>query len=120
MRALVSSAQPHDAARQRAKSQPNKENGMFKTNEYFDGRVKSIAFATQEGPATVGVMAEGEYEFGTSSREIMSVTSGCLEVKLPGSHNWKRVAAGGEFTVEAGQKFGVKSIGQTAYLCLYR
>jgi uncharacterized protein YaiE (UPF0345 family) len=34
---------------------------MFKTNEYFDGRVKSIAFHGQEKPATVGVMAAGEY-----------------------------------------------------------
>ncbi|MEN9461547.1 MAG: hypothetical protein RIS84_1567, partial [Pseudomonadota bacterium] len=32
---------------------------MFKTNEYFDGKVKSIAFQTAEYPATVGVMAVG-------------------------------------------------------------
>jgi len=93
---------------------------MFKTNEYFDGKVKSIAFETAEGPATVGVMAEGEYEFGTSSKEIMSVVSGKLDVKLPGSREWMPIAAGGQFTVEAGESFGVKSIGQTAYLCLYR
>ena len=43
---------------------------MFKVNEYFDGTVKSIAFGTAEGPATIGVMAPGEYEFGTSQREI--------------------------------------------------
>ena len=28
---------------------------MFKVNEYFDGTVKSIAFGTAEGPATIGV-----------------------------------------------------------------
>ena len=27
---------------------------MFKVNEYFDGTVKSIAFGTAEGPATIG------------------------------------------------------------------
>ncbi|MBU1138379.1 MAG: pyrimidine/purine nucleoside phosphorylase, partial [Proteobacteria bacterium] len=32
---------------------------MFKTNEYFDGNVKSISFTCAEGPATVGVMAVG-------------------------------------------------------------
>ena len=42
---------------------------MFKTNEYFNGNVKSIAFITKEGPATIGVMAIGEYEFGTSTVE---------------------------------------------------
>lgn len=40
---------------------------MFKVNEYFDGTVKSIAFDMTAGPATIGVMAAGEYEFGTSS-----------------------------------------------------
>ena len=56
---------------------------MFKVNEYFDGTVKSIAFGTAEGPATIGVMAPGEYEFGTAQREIMHVVSGALTVKLP-------------------------------------
>ncbi len=37
------------------------------------------AFATPEGPATVGVMAVGEYEFGTSQLEIMRVVSGALD-----------------------------------------
>lgn len=40
---------------------------MFKTNEYFDGNVKSIAFTAANGHATMGVMAPGEYEFGTST-----------------------------------------------------
>lgn len=62
---------------------------MFKVNEYFDGTVKSIAFGTAEGPATIGVMAPGEYEFGTAQREIMHVVSGALTVKLPDSSDWK-------------------------------
>jgi hypothetical protein len=40
---------------------------MFKVNEYYDGRVKSLAFASPAGPATVGVMAPGEYEFATQT-----------------------------------------------------
>ena len=93
---------------------------MFKTNEYFDGQVKSIAFETADGPATIGVMAEGEYEFGTSSKEIMSVTSGQLDVKLPGADSWVSYSAGDQFIVEKGLSFGVRAIGHTAYLCLYR
>ena len=53
---------------------------MFKVNEYFDGRVKSLAFESIAGPATVGVMAPGEYEFATSTLEIMQVVSGKLTV----------------------------------------
>jgi len=92
---------------------------MFKTNEYFDGKVKSIAFETDKGPATIGVMAAGEYAFGTSSKEIMSVTSGCLEVKLPDASEWTTYHAGDEFVVEKDKTFTARSPGQTAYLCLY-
>ena len=93
---------------------------MFKVNEYFDGTVKSIAFTSAEGPATVGVMAPGEYEFGTAKREIMHVVSGALTVKLPGSDEWETFAAGTQFTVPADSKFGVRVEVETAYLCEYR
>lgn len=93
---------------------------MFKVNEYFDGAVASIAFTMQEGPATVGVMAVGEYEFGTSSLEIMHVVSGALTVRLPGSDAWETFAAGTQFTVPADSKFGVRTEVETAYLCEYR
>lgn len=93
---------------------------MFKVNQYFDGDVASIAFATPEGPATVGVMAVGEYEFGTSSPEIMHVVSGALTVRLPGRDDWETFAAGTQFTVPADSKFGVRVEVETAYLCVYR
>jgi len=32
---------------------------MLKVNEYFDGKVKSIALENAEGNATVGVMEQG-------------------------------------------------------------
>jgi len=92
---------------------------MFKVNEYFDGKVKSLAFKSMDGPATVGVMAPGEYEFGTSTVEVMTVLSGILRVKLPGSDTWKDYKAGECFTVEAGKKFQLKVAADAAYLCLY-
>lgn len=93
---------------------------MFKTNEYFDGNVKSIAFNSAEGPATVGVMATGEYEFGTGSVEIMTVVSGSMDIKLPGSNIWKSFQAGESFEVEKDIKFGVRIKQETSYLCLYK
>ncbi len=93
---------------------------MFKSNEYFDGKVKSIAFTTSECPATVGVMAPGEYEFGTSSIEYMTVVSGALTVKLPGSTEWKTFAKGETFIVEKDTKFQLIVKEDTAYLCLYK
>ena len=93
---------------------------MFKTNEYFDGKVKSIAFTTENGPATIGVMAPGEYEFGTATKEIMQVTSGMLTVQLPESDTWQDFNPGESFSVAKDVKFKVKCQNETAYLCLYK
>lgn len=92
---------------------------MFKVNEYFDGNVKSIAFQGEQLPATIGVMAPGEYEFGTSQREVMTVVSGALTVQLPGADGWKTFRAGEHFEVAAQQKFQLKVAIDTAYLCTY-
>ena len=93
---------------------------MFKVNEYFEGKVKSLGFRSEDGPATVGVMAAGEYEFGTSTVEVMTVLSGVLTVKLPGSDSWRDYRAGESFTIEAGKKFQLKVSAESAYLCLYK
>ncbi|MGV8844510.1 MAG: pyrimidine/purine nucleoside phosphorylase [Pseudomonas sp.] len=92
---------------------------MFKVNEYFDGTVKSIAFAMAECPATIGVMAPGEYEFGTSQQELMHVVAGSMSVKLPGSQNWETFSAGSQFSVPANSKFQLKITVESAYLCEY-
>ncbi|MBE0664961.1 MAG: pyrimidine/purine nucleoside phosphorylase [Chrysiogenales bacterium] len=93
---------------------------MFKVNEYYEGQVKSIAFTSAEGPATIGVMAAGEYEFATQTLEIMRVISGSLTVKLPGKDSWETFAAGQTFAVPASQKFQLKVAEESAYLCLYK
>lgn len=92
---------------------------MLKVNEYFDGKVKSIAFQTATLPATVGVMDTGEYEFSTDKKETMTVVSGCLTVKLPGSDVWQEFGQGTEFVVAANEKFQLKVDEPTAYLCTY-
>ena len=92
---------------------------MFKVNEYFDGKVTSMAFQTATLPATVGVMAPGEYEFGTSQFETMTVVSGALTVLLPGQSEWQTFGQGEVFTVDANQKFQLQVAVDTAYLCTY-
>ena len=70
---------------------------MLKTNEYFDGNVKSIAFQTDTLPATVGVMA----------------------IKPKDDTNEISFDAGLSFEVPANSSFNVKVSVDTAYLCLY-
>lgn len=93
---------------------------MFKVNEYFDGKVKSIALQTADGPATIGAMAKGEYEFGTSSVEYMTVITGKFIVKLPGHDHLHEYGPGKTFKVDANQKFQVTVHEDTSYLCLYK
>ncbi|MDP2715340.1 pyrimidine/purine nucleoside phosphorylase [Rheinheimera sp.] len=92
---------------------------MFKVNQYFDGKVASIAFAGEQLPATVGVMAPGEYEFGTSAHEVMTVVSGALTVLLPGANGWQTYSRGQQFEVPANSKFQLQVAVDTAYLCTY-
>ena len=92
---------------------------MLETNEYFDGKVKSIGFQTATLPATVGVMEVGEYEFGTSEKETMTVVSGALTVMLPDASDWQTFNQGESFIVAANEKFQLKVEVATAYLCTY-
>ena len=92
---------------------------MLRVNEYFDGKVKSIGLDNSRGKSTVGVMDIGEYEFGTSTVEYMTVVSGSLNVMLPGAGEWKVFPEGETFIVPANSKFQLQVSEQSAYLCRY-
>ena len=93
---------------------------MFKTNEYFEGNVMSMAFENEEGRATVGVMAPGEYEFGTSTIEFMTVISGSMDVLLPGETEWKTYKSYETYRVEKDTKFKLIIKDTCAYKCVYK
>lgn len=92
---------------------------MFETNEYFDGKVKSIAFKGKDKAATVGVMAAGDYVFNTSEKEKMSVISGELSIRLDSATETMTCVAGESFEVPANSAFDVTVKSDTAYLCEY-
>ncbi len=92
---------------------------MFKTNEYFDGKVTSIAFQTETLPATVGVMAIGDYVFNTGDKEKMTVVSGAMTIKFSGADKSQTFNTGESFDVDADSSFDVSIKEETAYLCLY-
>lgn len=93
---------------------------MLNVNEYFNGTVKSISFTSNTSPASVGVMAAGEYTFSTSSAEVMHIISGSAAVKLSDSHDWQTISAGEHFVVAANSSFLINITNDTAYLCEYR
>ncbi len=93
---------------------------MFKVNEYYDGKVKSLAFKNSDGDVTAGVMAPGEYEFGTTTVEYMTVVSGALTVQLPGEDEWKTYSPFETFIVEKDVSFKLIVKEETAYKCVYK
>lgn len=92
---------------------------MLKVNEYFDGQVKSIALNNAEGQLTVGVLEVGDYEFGTSQQEEMTVITGALQAQLPGEESFTTYTKGQSFKIAAGVQFKMKIAEQSAYLCRY-
>ncbi|WP_091148740.1 pyrimidine/purine nucleoside phosphorylase [Mucilaginibacter pineti] len=93
---------------------------MINVNEYFEGAVKSLAYTTIQGRSTIGVIEKGEYEFGTSSHETMTVIEGALQALLPGEQEWQTFTNGQSFEVEANTSFKVKTNVQSSYLCTYK
>ena len=92
---------------------------MFETNEYFNRKVISIAFTDYVSNATIGVMANGEYELGTSRKEEMTVISGTLSVLLPNTAKWEKFTKFQTFVIEPNNKFKVKVEQDSSYICRY-
>jgi len=89
-------------------------------NSYFDGAVTSRTVHFPDGSRkTLGFMLPGEYEFGTAEAELMEITSGELDVKLPDSSDWSTIHGGESFDVPANSKFQVKVKEITDYCCSY-
>jgi uncharacterized protein YaiE (UPF0345 family) len=88
---------------------------MLKHNAYFDGNVQSVGFERLGRRMTVGVIAPGEYHFGTDAPERMTVVSGELELKV--GSEWRTYAAGTAFEVPGKSGFDVRAKQPAAYLC---
>jgi uncharacterized protein YaiE (UPF0345 family) len=93
---------------------------LVEGNSYFDGKVTSRTVLFEDGSKkTLGFMLPGEYEFGTEAAELMEITSGELDVKLPGSDRWEEIKGGMSFNVPANSSFQVHVRTVTDYCCSY-
>jgi uncharacterized protein YaiE (UPF0345 family) len=64
-------------------------------------------------------MLPGVYEFGTAQAELMEITSGELDVKLPDASEWSSIKGGESFHVPANAKFQVNVKSIVDYCCSY-
>ena len=89
----------------------------LKHNTYFDNQVQSIGYERNGRRATVGVIAPGEYHFGTDAPERMTVISGELLVRRDGAAAFASYPAGTAFEVAGKSGFDVRASEPSAYLC---
>ena len=91
-----------------------------KANIYFDGKVTSRSLMFPDGSRkTLGIMLPGDYEFSTTSKELVEILAGDLEVLLPGADRWKVVREGESFEIPAHSKFSLKVKNLADYCCSY-
>ena len=88
---------------------------MLQHNTYFDGKVQSIGFTRLGRRMTTGVIAPGEYHFGTGAPERMTVMSGEIEANVAGE--WRTYPAGTTFEVPGKSGFDVRAAEPAAYVC---
>ncbi len=89
-------------------------------NVYFNGGVTSRTVIFADGSKkTLGIMLPGEYEFGTGAPELMEITAGKLDVKLPGESDWKPIVGGQSFNVAGNAKFQLRVQEVTDYVCSF-
>lgn len=91
-----------------------------KANVYYEGKVTSRTVLFADGTRkTLGIMLEGDYDFGTEAPEVMEVLGGALKVKLPGAADWQVFQAGEFFSVPANSRFQLQVTGVADYCCSY-
>lgn len=91
----------------------------MKHNVYFEGNVQSLSLNSGNGDATIGVITPGRYAFSTATEERMVITSGALNVKLPGE-DWKMVQTNQEFVIKENLSFEVEASLDVSYICYYK
>jgi uncharacterized protein YaiE (UPF0345 family) len=90
---------------------------MLKHNSYFDGKVQSVGFERLGRRMTAGVIAPGEYHFGTEAPERMTVVSGELQIRIDAGGDWRGYPAGTTFEVPGRSGFDVRATEPAAYVC---
>lgn len=89
-------------------------------NVYFGGKVTSRTVKFEDGSRkTLGVMLAGEYTFDTAAAEVVEMLAGEMDVRLPGSDEWKTCQAGETFEVPADSRFDLVVKEFADYCCSY-
>ena len=68
---------------------------------------------------TLGVILEDRYELKTTSRELIEIHSGKLNVKIAGDKDWTLITDGMDFNVPKNSSFCLEVLELVNYTCSY-
>jgi hypothetical protein len=91
---------------------------QVKHNVYFDGQVQSLGLKTEKGPATLGVMKKGTYQFTPTTPETIIVISGVMNIKV-GDGSSAKYQAQEHVDLPPNIPFEVVCDADAAYICYY-
>ena len=92
---------------------------MIKVNEYFEGKIKSLAFEYEGAPYTIGVFLPGEYSVPTEKEEHVTVIVGAFDMRLP-DEDWKTVKSGDTVVIPSNITFDLKVTEPASYVCTFK
>ncbi len=92
-----------------------------KANVYFDGKVTSRTVKFADGSKkTLGFMLAGEYEFNTSTEELMEVLGGDMDIMIKGESVYTNFNEGQSFIVPENSSFKIIVAKFADYCCSYK
>jgi len=92
---------------------------MYKLRKYHGDRVMSLTHEDDKQAFSVGIIADGEFEFGAIEDEKYRVTSGEISFWEEGMDGFKTFGLNEEFTAHAHKNFKLKANGVSSYICFY-
>ncbi len=93
---------------------------MFKLRKYHSDRVMSLTYEGDNQSFSVGILADGEFEFGAIVNEEYRVTSGKIGFWEEGMDGWQEFGEGETFTAHAHKNFKLKANAVSSYICYYK
>lgn len=92
---------------------------MYELRKYHGDKVQSLTYEDNTIAFSVGIISEGEYQFGSIKKEIFNVTLGSISSWVEGNESWKEYLKGDSFTIPSQKNFKLRVEGISSYICFY-
>jgi len=92
---------------------------MYELRKYHGDKVMSLTYDDKMQSFSVGIIAPGEYQFGSLKKEIFTVTSGKIGFWVEDEEGWTTCNTGEEFNIPEHKNFKLTVIETSSYICFY-